>query len=102
MQIMKYLLLLPIRFYKRCISPLFPPCCRYYPTRSTYALQAIERFGAVRGLYLAVCRVLRCHPWARGGVDEVPLQFPQRKIQYPAGKRRNRQRTEKISPYNKE
>ena len=88
---MKYLLLLPIRFYRKCISPLFPPCCRYYPTCSAYAMQAIERFGAVKGLYLAVCRILRCHPWARGGVDEVPLSFRWRRIDY-AGIRRRKNR----------
>ncbi len=79
---MKYLLMLPIRAYRRWISPLFPPCCRYYPSCSAYALQAIERFGAVRGLYLAVTRILRCHPWARGGVDEVPDTFRWVRIDY--------------------
>lgn len=83
---MKYLLILPIRFYKRFISPLFPPCCRFYPTCSTYALQAIERFGAVKGLYLAVSRLLRCHPWSRGGIDEVPETFRWTRIRYPAEK----------------
>ncbi len=81
--ILKFLLLLPIRFYRRFISPLFPPCCRYYPTCSAYAVQAIERFGAVKGLYLAVCRLLRCHPWARGGIDEVPLDFRWTHVRYP-------------------
>lgn len=87
---MKYLLILPIRFYKRWISPLFPPCCRYYPTCSTYTLQAIERFGAVKGLYLGICRLLRCHPWARGGIDEVPLDFRWSRIRYPGHDLRRR------------
>ena len=79
---MKYVLMLLIRIYRKLISPLFPPCCRYYPTCSAYALQAVERFGAVRGLYLAVSRLLRCHPWARGGIDEVPAHFSWRRIDY--------------------
>ena len=87
---MKYLLMLPIRVYRRFISPLFPPCCRYYPTCSAYALQAIERFGAVKGVYLAVCRILRCHPWARGGVDEVPSAFRWCRIDYRDIKFRDR------------
>ena len=80
---MRYLFMLPIRFYRRFISPLFPPCCRYYPTCSKYALDAIERFGVIRGMYLGTCRLLRCHPWARGGVDEVPQEFRWTRIQYP-------------------
>ncbi len=80
---MKYLLMLPIRIYRRFISPLFPPCCRYYPTCSKYALDAIEKFGAVRGGYLGICRLLRCHPWARGGVDEVPEEFHWVRVRYP-------------------
>ncbi len=77
---MRYVLMLLIRFYRKCISPLFPPCCRYYPTCSAYALQAVERFGAVKGSWLALCRLLRCHPWARGGVDEVPPKIDYRRI----------------------
>ena len=85
---MKYLLLIPIKIYRRLISPLFPPCCRYYPTCSAYAMQAIERFGALKGLYLGIGRILRCHPWARGGVDEVPEQFRWVRVRYP-GERDN-------------
>lgn len=87
---MKYLLLLLIKVYRKCISPLFPPCCRYYPTCSGYALTAVERFGACKGTLLAVLRVLRCHPWAPGGVDEVPETFTLRpKIPYPSSAHRN-------------
>ena len=64
--------ILPIRFYKRCISPLYPPCCRFYPSCSTYAIQAIEMHGPVKGLWLAVRRILRCHPGNPGGFDPVP------------------------------
>lgn len=77
---MRQIIVLPIRFYKKCISPLFPPCCRYTPTCSQYALTAILRFGAVKGLILAVSRILRCHPFAEGGADEVPETFSWRRI----------------------
>lgn len=61
-----------IRCYQRWISPLFLPTCRYTPTCSAYAVEAIARFGAVKGTYLAVRRILRCHPFAAGGYDPVP------------------------------
>lgn len=66
---------LPIRFYRRFISPCKPPCCRYYPTCSAYAVRAVEKHGAVKGSVLAVWRILRCNPWSRGGVDHVPEEF---------------------------
>ncbi len=75
---MKKILLALIHVYQKCISPLFPPCCRYFPSCSCYACTAIERFGAGKGLLLAILRILRCHPWAKGGVDFVPEVFPYR------------------------
>ena len=72
---MKRLLLALIRFYRRRISPLTPPSCRYVPTCSQYALEAIERHGALRGGWLAVKRIARCHPFHRGEhsfYDPVP------------------------------
>ena len=66
------LLILPIRFYQRFISPLTPPSCRFTPTCSQYAVEAIRKHGPVRGLYLAVRRILRCHPWGGSGYDPVP------------------------------
>ncbi len=63
--------LLLVRGYQLCISPLFPPCCRYVPTCSEYAVQALTRHGAARGSLLAVRRILRCHPFAVGGYDQV-------------------------------
>lgn len=70
---MKKLLLSLIRFYRRAISPLFPPCCRFIPTCSQYAIQAIEKYGAWKGGWLALKRFLRCHPFHKGKMyDPVP------------------------------
>ncbi len=69
---MKRALLFLIRFYRRNISPNTPPSCRYIPTCSEYAQTAIERFGAARGGAMAARRLLRCHPFAKGGYDPVP------------------------------
>ena len=69
---MKRLLLSMIRFYRLYLSPLKPGCCRFIPTCSEYALVAIERFGAAKGTWLAVRRILRCHPFCKGGYDPVP------------------------------
>ncbi|MDD6778883.1 MAG: membrane protein insertion efficiency factor YidD [Bacteroidales bacterium] len=66
------LLILPIRFYRTCISPMFPPACRYVPTCSQYAIEAITKHGPARGLWLALKRLLRCHPWGGSGYDPVP------------------------------
>ena len=61
-----------LRFYKRQISPALPPACRYFPTCSEYAVQAIEKYGATKGSWLAAKRVLRCNPFHKGGYDPVP------------------------------
>lgn len=61
-----------ILFYQKYISPLFPPCCIYTPTCSEYALQAVRKYGFLRGSYLAAKRILRCHPFHEGGYDPVP------------------------------
>ena len=66
---------MPIIIYRKFISPLKPPCCRYYPSCSSYALQAVEKHGVIKGALLGGWRLLRCNPFARGGVDYVPEKF---------------------------
>ena len=66
--VLKYL----IRGYQLTISPMIGPCCRFYPTCSAYAAEAIETHGALRGTWLALKRIGKCHPWHPGGVDPVP------------------------------
>lgn len=73
---MKQILLVGVRFYRRFISPLKPPTCRFYPTCSCYALEALERHGALWGTYLTLRRLLKCHPFHPGGIDYVPTQRP--------------------------
>jgi uncharacterized protein len=68
---MKSVALWTLRFYKRWLSPSLPPSCRYVPTCSEYAMEAIERHGALRGTAMAVGRLLRCHPLSKGGLDPV-------------------------------
>lgn len=69
---MKKVLIGCIRFYRKYISPCKSPCCIYIPTCSEYALEALEKYGAIKGSYLAVRRILRCHPFHKGGYDPVP------------------------------
>ncbi|WP_144532885.1 membrane protein insertion efficiency factor YidD [Bacillus pumilus] len=61
-----------IRFYQKCISPLTPPSCRFYPTCSNYGLEAIKTHGALKGGWLTIKRILKCHPLHPGGIDPVP------------------------------
>jgi putative membrane protein insertion efficiency factor len=70
-QVAKNVALQLLRGYKWMISPLFPPACRYVPTCSEYAMEAVERYGAFRGSLLALGRLLRCHPFVKGGYDPV-------------------------------
>ena len=76
---MKRLLLAALRFYRRHISPHLPPMCRYYPTCSRYAIEAIETHGALRGGLLALWRLLRCNPLSPGGYDPVPPKREKRR-----------------------
>ncbi len=66
------LLITPIRFYQLCISPHTPPSCRFTPTCSNYAIEAIRKHGPIKGTALAVWRILRCNPWGGSGYDPVP------------------------------
>lgn len=70
---MKFLLILLLKAYRTLISPLYGQVCRYHPSCSAYALEAVTEHGALRGVWLAGRRLIRCHPWAAGGYDPVPL-----------------------------
>ena len=70
--VFRQIFILPIRLYQVLLSPILPPACRYLPTCSAYAAEAIERHGLVRGGWLALKRLLRCHPWGGSGYDPVP------------------------------
>mgnify|MGYP004542461289 FL=1 len=73
---MRYIFIFFVTLYRRIISPLKPPCCRFTPTCSEYAIEAFRRFGAVKGLWLAIKRVCRCNPFYDGGYDPVPTEWP--------------------------
>ncbi|MDG5473565.1 membrane protein insertion efficiency factor YidD [Jeotgalibacillus sp. ET6] len=76
---MSKLLLSIISFYRKFISPLTPPSCRFYPTCSQYGMEAIQKHGALKGGWLTVIRLLKCHPFHRGGIDYVPEKKPSKK-----------------------
>jgi uncharacterized protein len=76
---MKKIFLGLIRFYQLVISPLKPPTCRFYPTCSHYGMESIKRFGALRGGWLTIKRIVKCHPFHPGGIDNVPEEWPSRK-----------------------
>ncbi|HHU00555.1 membrane protein insertion efficiency factor YidD [Xiashengella succiniciproducens] len=67
-----FILLIPIRLYKYFISPMIGPSCRYTPTCSQYAVEALKKHGPIKGLYLTIKRILSCHPWGGHGYDPVP------------------------------
>ena len=71
-RVLTKLLVWPIRFYQMAISPHFPAACRYTPTCSQYAIEALRKYGPLKGLWLAARRILRCHPWGGHGYDPVP------------------------------
>jgi putative membrane protein insertion efficiency factor len=83
-----FLFSLPIRFYRKFISPLKPPCCRFVPTCSEYALQALAEWGVICGLALSLWRVLRCNPFCKGGYDPVPENKLKTKILNKLSKKR--------------
>lgn len=70
---LSWILMLPIRVYRLVLSPLLPPSCRFQPTCSAYALEALQRHGPGRGTWLALRRIGRCHPWGGSGYDPVPV-----------------------------
>ena len=74
MQIAGKAVLLLLRAYKWAISPMLAPSCRYVPSCSEFAMEAVERYGALRGGWMAMTRVLRCHPFVKGGYDPVPVR----------------------------
>jgi uncharacterized protein len=82
---MKWFALWLLRLYKRWISPAIPPSCRYVPTCSEYAMEAVERYGVLRGGAMAAWRVLRCHPFVKGGHDPVVKRPPGLKPQCENG-----------------
>ncbi len=71
-KILIYFFILLIKLYQYCISPFTSPACRYSPTCSQYALEAIRKYGPLKGLWLAIKRISRCHPWGKSGYDPVP------------------------------
>jgi uncharacterized protein len=74
---MRQIIIGSLRLYKRCISPLLPSACRFHPTCSEYMMEAVARYGPVRGVGMGLTRLLRCHPFHAGGVDPVPQRHPQ-------------------------
>lgn len=78
---LKKILMGIIRFYQVAISPLKPPTCRFYPTCSHYGLEAVNRFGPIKGSWLALIRILKCHPFHPGGIDLVPEKKEKREDQ---------------------
>ncbi|GAA5415212.1 putative membrane protein insertion efficiency factor [Paraliobacillus ryukyuensis] len=76
---MKYLLIGIIRFYQKFISPMTSPSCRFQPTCSQYSLESVRRFGAMKGTYLSVRRIVKCHPFHPGGFDPVPEKKSKRR-----------------------
>ena len=78
--------------YQRYISPLFPPSCRYYPTCSNYMIQAIQKHGAIKGVLMGSARILRCHPFVKGGYDPVPDHLSLRRNKEAASKYRKEMR----------
>jgi putative membrane protein insertion efficiency factor len=77
-QVLAAPLVLAVRLYQRFVSPMSSPTCRFYPSCSSYAVTALTRFGPIRGGWLALRRLGRCHPWNPGGVDPVPMTWAER------------------------
>ena len=91
-RLLSFVLLLPrnlcvliLRAYRAVISPLYGDVCRYYPSCSAYAMHSIQHYGVVRGIWMGSRRLARCHPWAAGGVDDVPVRTDDRYAVTPFG-----------------
>ena len=69
---MKFIIIALIKVYKVLLSPLFPNSCRFYPTCSVYAMEAVSKYGAIKGMWLSIKRIIRCNPFNPGGFDPVP------------------------------
>ena len=69
---MRWVMILPVKFYRKCISPHKPAMCIYTPSCSAYMIEAVNKFGLIKGTYLGIKRILRCVPWEKGGFDPVP------------------------------
>ena len=80
---MNKLLIGLVNVYKKFISPILPPTCRYYPTCSTYMIDALKKHGAILGLIMGISRIIRCNPFVKGGVDPVPDYFTLRRNPHP-------------------
>ena len=76
---MKKIFISIIKIYRKYISPMTPPSCRFHPTRSCYGLEAFEKHGAIKGFILTTMRILKCHPFHPGGFDPVPEKWPSKK-----------------------
>ncbi len=74
-RLLSNLLIIPVKIYQLIISPLLPPSCRYYPSCSQYTIQALQKHGPVKGMYLSIKRILSCNPFSKGGYDPVPENF---------------------------
>lgn len=72
MNILKSFIMFMLKGYKKFISPILPPSCRYYPTCSEYMFQAVEKYGSFKGVFMGIKRILRCNPFSKGGYDPVP------------------------------
>ena len=72
---MKYIFIFLVRIYQKYISPIKPPSCRFYPTCSSYSIDAFKKHGFIKGFYLTLNRILRCNPFNKGGIDYVPEEF---------------------------
>ena len=74
-KIFTFIFLIPVLLYRKFISPLKRPCCKYYTTCSSYSVKALKRFGPIKGSWISKNRILRCNPWSLGGIDYVPEEY---------------------------